>query len=314
MGFSPLATAPMLAQPQPAAFASSPPAEPFSLTPSRDDTALYRDNRFGFSHLLPGRPVLIEAKADDPPADAAIQLQDAPITVRYRIEGPSFAASSAGELARGTAERNAQWRAQAVVNVDFANDSWLASWGAEAAAVAAYDVPAASGEALREDLFVLVRHGAVLLVTWTYPRAFIEDPAYATFASVAEATMIWDFARWEQRGHVWPDGAFLGPGLYGAAKAKYNELASQLGSASILPDERSQLLAILSGIVSAAGAPWVLLAPQMIEANKHAVLAGARNGRLRAFIDEAFRDVQTAHDLRGLAIFLGRALDLKRRA
>ena len=287
------------------------PAEPFSLTPASDDTALYRDSRFGFSHLLPGRPLIAEAKPDDPPADATIRLQDAPITVRYRIEGPSFAASSAGELARGTAERNAQWRAQAVVNVDFANDSWLASWGAEAAAVAAYDVP--GDEPSREDLFVLVRNGAVLLVTWTYPRAFVEDPAYATFASVAEATMVWDLARWEQRGHVWPESAFLGPGLYGAAKTKYNELAKQLGSASILPDERNQLLAILSGIVSAAGAPWVLLAPQMIDANKHAVLAGARNGRLRTFIEEAFRDVHTAHDLRGLAIFLGRALDLKRR-
>ena len=34
-------------------------------------------------------------RAGDPPADAAIHLQDAPITIRYRMEAPPFAASSA---------------------------------------------------------------------------------------------------------------------------------------------------------------------------------------------------------------------------
>ena len=32
----------------------------------------------------------------------------------------------------------------------------------------------------REDLFVLVRQGMVMLVSWTYPRGFVDDPAYAT--------------------------------------------------------------------------------------------------------------------------------------
>lgn len=290
-------------------------ASPFTLIPQRDDTALYQDARAGFSHLLPGRPTLGMAtlRPGDPPADAAIHLQDAPITIRYRLEAPSFAASSAAELARGTAERFAAWRAQRTVAVDRANDSWIVAWGVEAAAVAAYDLPAAPGsEPSREDVFVLVRQGAVLVVSWTYPRGFIDDPAYATFASVAEATMIWDPARWEQRGRVWPEGAFLGPGLFGAPSVRYNEVAKQLSAAPLLPDERSQVLSILSGVVSGAGAPWVSLSPEMIDGNKRAILSVVRNGRLRAFVEEAFLEVRTAHDMRGLAIVLGRALDARR--
>jgi hypothetical protein len=298
-------------------------ASPFALSPGRDDTALYQDARVGFSHLLPGRPMLgmTATRAGDPlapaPADAVIHLQDAPITIRYRLEPPSFAAASAAELAHGTAERFASWRAEAFVPVDFANESWLAAWGVEAAAVAAYDLPPSAGASsgagvAREDLFVLVRHGMVMLVSWTYPRGFVDDPAYATFASVGEATMVWDPARWEQRGRVWPDGPFLGPGLFGAPKRKYHEIGKQLAAAPIAPEERTQVLAILCGVVSGAGAPWVPLVPEVIDGTKRAILSAARHARLRAFVEEAFTEVRTAHDLRGLAIILGRALDARR--
>ncbi len=293
-------------------------ASPFSLSPGRDDTALYQDARTGFSHLLPGRPTLgmPAQRAGEPPADAVIHLQDAPITIRYRIEPPSFAAASAAELARGTAAQFAGWRAQAQVSVDWANDSWLAAWAVESAAVAAYDIPenasTLGSPLLREDLFVLVRQGVVMLVSWTYPRGFVDDPAYATFASVAEATMVWDAARWEQRGRVWPDGPFLGAGLFGAPKAKYNEIAKHLSALPLGLEERAQVLSILSGIVSSAGAPWVPLTPEIADGNKRALLSAVRSARLGVFIDEAFADVRTAHDLRGLAIILGRALDVRR--
>jgi hypothetical protein len=300
----------------PASPSSAPPPPggrtPFALSPSRDDTALYQDARAGFSHLLPGRPTLGTARPGDPPSDAVIYLQDAPITIRYRLEPPSFAAASAGDLARGTAER---FRARASVTVDWANESWLAAWGVEAAAVAAYDVPAnpsVGTPPAREDLFVLVRQGMVMLTSWTYPRGFVDDPAYATFASVAEATMAWDPARWEQRGRVWPDSPFLGPGLFAVAKAKYNERSKEVATAAIPPEERAQILNILAGVISGAGAPWVPLAPQVVDGNKRAILSAVRDGRLRAFLDEAFLDVRSAHDLRGLAILLGRALDARR--
>jgi hypothetical protein len=124
--------------------------------------------------------------------------------------------------------------------------------------------------------------------------------------------MVWDPARWEQRGRVWPDGPFLGPGLFGAPKAKYHAIGKQLSASAILPDERAQVLAILSGVVSGAGAPWVPLVPEVIVGTKRAILSATRSGTLRAFVEEAFTEVRTAHDLRGLAIILGRSLDVRR--
>src|SRR5687767_4918099 len=99
------------------------PPSPFDLVPNRDDTELFRDARVGFSHLLPGKPVLgmMTVRPDEPPADAIIHLQDAPITLRYKLESPAFSAPTAAELARLTAERFAGWRAQQAVGVDFAN-------------------------------------------------------------------------------------------------------------------------------------------------------------------------------------------------
>lgn len=312
----------------PAGYLSPPPPSPFSLEGGRDDdAALFQDARVGFSHLVPGRPVVqphAQLTATDPPADAVLCLQDAPITIRYRLEHPSVAAPTTNELARLTAERYASWRAQAHVHVELTNPTWLLSWGAEAAAVATYDVYLGpQGEPLpspvpgshpREDLFVLVRQGMLYVVTWTYPSRLVEEPLYASFASVAEATMIWDPLRWEQRGRVWPESAFLGPGINGAIKPQHDNLARALSRAELSEQERTHLLVVLSGVVSGAGAPWVQLRPDMLDAHRHALTSALRHPQLRAHLDVAWSDVRTAHDLRGLAILLGRALDASRRS
>jgi hypothetical protein len=151
----------------------------------------------------------------------------------------------------------------------------------------------------------------VYVVTWTYPAGFTDDPAYASFASVAEATMIWDPMRWEQRGRVWPESTFVGPGIYAVPKPKHNETARVLSRVSLVNEERSHILLVLSGIVSSAGAPWVELRPDMLDANRQAIASAFRDPELRAFIHHAFADVRTAHDLRGFAVLLGRALDTR---
>lgn len=285
------------------------PASPFLVVPQRDDTALFQDARAGFSHLLPGRPVLGNVRLDEMPTDVALNLRDAPISVQYRFEPPQFPASSAAEVAKGTAERIAGFRAQARIAVDFANPSWLGTWSCEAAAVASYDVVRSNN---REDLFVLVKEGMVMIVRWTYPRGFVDDPAYATFASVAEATMIWDRTRWEQHGRVWPTSEFVGPGLYGQPRPKYNEIAKTLAQAPIAPQERAHLFNVLSAVVSGAGAPWVALSPEIKASHQRSIGGATSDPTLRAFVAQAFSDVRTAHDLRGLAVFIGRALDQRR--
>jgi len=290
-------------------FPSAGTSSPFGLEPRKDDTALFKDARAAFSHLLPGRPVMgLGARPGDPPADAVLHLQDAPITVRYTLAPPAFAAPDALEAVRLTAASHAGWRSNAQVPIDLANPTWLSSWGVEAAAVAAYDVGGRDG-AHREDLFVLAKNRLLLTITWTYPRGFIHDPAYAAFASVAEATMVWDSARWEQRGRVWPESPFIGQGLYGRPRPKHNDLAKTIAITPIPPPEAAHLLALLSSIVSSAGAPWVPLSSETIDSHRNALFAATRVPAIHAFLQIAFTDVRTAHDLRGLAVMLGRAVD-----
>lgn len=290
------------------------PVSPFVLTPHRDDTGLFQDWRIGFSHLVPGRPRLGPAnvRPQQPPADAVLHLQDAPIVVRYRVEAPFFAAPTQADLARATVERYGSWRAGRAVAADRANETWLACWGVEAAAVAAYDVPPSpahrSGTA-REELFVLVRHGIVLLVSWAYPRDLVDDVIAAAFTSVAEATLVWDSVRWEQRGRVWPQSEWLESSLAVVTKPRLRERAKALGGTPLLPDERARLLAVLAGFVAGAGAPWVPLAPGVIESSRQGLLAVIRSAPIRAFVEEVFAEIRTAHDLRGFAIVLRQALD-----
>lgn len=279
------------------------PPSPFLLTLGKDDTALFQDTRVAFSHLLPGRPSLARYAPGDPPADAVVRLEDAPIAIRYRLEPPAFAASSAAELARFTAERFGSYRARASVNADLANETWLAAWGVEAGAIAGYDVGAE-----HEDLFVLVRQGMVMVVSWTCPKTFTTDPAFPAFVAVAEATLVWDPTRWEQRGRVWPASAFLEPGLRGAVKPKHAEAAGRVPWNELDPTERRRLLAMASGISASAGAPWTQLAQGVREASRRALLGTTTNPHALAFLDAALADVVTAQDLRGLAVIVGRAL------
>lgn len=294
-----------------------PPPSPFALARGHDDTALFQDGRAAFSHLLPGHPRFAPAGFDPhgPFADAVVVLEDAPIVLRYRLEPPRVNAPTAQDVAHLTAIAEAHARAGANVasaTVDHANPTWLGAWGVEGAAVAAYDVapltPNAPPE--REDLFVLVRGGLVLTVRWTYPRALLSDPVYALFASVAEATMVWDPQRWQeqQRARVWPESALLGPGLRAGPLPAPLERTRELAGVQLAPEERAALLGVLSTVVSNAGAPWVPISPAERGAATGLLVSATQDARLHAFVASLADDVRCAHDLRGAALLLARAV------
>ena len=296
----------------------APPPSPFALARGHDDTAFYQDGRTGFSHLLPGRPRFAPTAAvtqHAPLADTVLVFDDAPITARYRLEAPRVAAPTAADLAHVTAVLESRSRAgasAATATVDHANATWLAAWGVEGAAIAAYDVtPWAQGAPLeREDLFVLVRGGLVMTIRWTYPRELAHDPAYAMFASVAEATMVWDPERWQhqQRARVWPESRLLGPGVRATPKASLLERAREIAAFPLGPEERSALLGVLSTVVSNAGAPWVTIASAERTTATSLLVAATRDARVHAFVAQVMEDVRSAHDLRGAALLLARAV------
>ncbi len=300
-----------------------PPPSPFALARSHDDTALYQDGRAGFSHLLPGRPRFARADAGGsgpyaayaPHADALLVLEDAPITIRYRLEPPRVNAPTAQDVAHLTAVLEARVRAGVhadTATVDHANTTWLAAWGVEGAAVAAYDVATMTpdGPPEREDLFVLVRGGLVLSVRWTYPRELATDPVYAMFASVAEATMIWDPERWQQqqRARVWPEGRILGPGMRAVLPPALLDHARDLATRPLPAGEREALLAVLSTVVSNAGAPWVPIAAPERQAATSLLQGATHDRRLHDFIARLLDEVRNAHDLRGAALLVARAV------
>ncbi len=292
-----------------------PPPSPFALARGHDDTALFQDGRSGFSHLLPGHPRFVPVDPRGPLADASVLLEDAPILVRYRLEPPRVSAPTAGEVAHLTAVMEAHARAGAGVataTVDHANTTWLSAWGVEGAAVAAYDVaPSAPGMPIeREDLFVLVRAGLVMTVRWTYPKELASDPAYAMFASVAEATMIWDAQRWQQqqRARVWPESRLLGPRMRPVLNPAWVERAHELHGLPLSPEERAAILDVLSTVVSNAGAPWVPIAPSERVAATSLLVSSARDVRLHAFVSRLADEVRCAHDLRGAALLVARAV------
>lgn len=196
--------------------------------------------------------------------------------------------------------------------VDHANTTWLAAWGVEGAAVAAYDVATMTpeGPAEREDLFVLVRGGLVLSVRWTYPRELATDPTYAMFASVAEATMIWDPERWQQqqRARVWPEGRILGPGMRPVLPPALLDHARELAMRPLAPGEREALLAVLSTVVSNAGAPWVPIAAPERQAASSLLQGATQDPRIQSFIARLLDEVRNAHDLRGAALLVARAV------
>lgn len=237
------------------------------------------------------------------------------MTLRYRLETPSLAVASPSELALRTAERVATSR---TTRVELTDPSWLSAWGVEGAAVAAYAVPET---ATREDVFVLVRQQQVYVVVWTYPATFIEEPTYACFASVTEATMVWDTLRWEQRGRVWPASTLVGPGLHPQPTRRLREWTDRVGAianhgqTSGMPErERATILEKVSNIVTNVGAPWVELRRDIIDSTRRSLVNAFTDPWVRASLYEIFAEVKTAHDLRGLAIQIGRTLDPERSA
>jgi hypothetical protein len=285
-----------------------PAAAGISLEPraagSDADVALYRDARVGFSHLLPGRPRLfaVDYAPNELACDACIEIEDAPVTIRYRLDVETK------EAALPIATRIAAWRAQARVVAETAHPSWPRTWGAEDAAVASYDVAHArdpDDEPLREDLFVLTRREQRYVVTWSYPARAASTPPYGAFASIAEATIVWDPERYEQRGRVWPKSNVASPGLSPALDPRLLGTVHTIARTA----QREALKKSVARVLASAGPPWIVLSPDTVHAHRDEIVDVARGEE--ALVHRLFESVRTAHDLRAIAVFIGRALNAK---
>jgi len=302
-----------------AALQSQMRAFPFAMTPKAHDVALYTDLRNGFGHLVPGRPQLTPAMPSpgEPPDDTALWLSDLPITVRYRLEGPAFAATSAADLAGRTAEEHARRRARTGTSpgVELVHPGWLGAWATEAAARASYDLAYVDPMgADREDLFILVRSGSVMRVTVRYPNAAVDVVTRSLFLSAFEATLSFHPERWHQVHALWPESSFLEPRVIPTLRpAREEQVRGLTPMLRVGEAERTSIFRALDEALKNAGAPWLALDAASWNRHRDALLGPVADPRLRAAIEAGFGEVRTAHDLRGLALVAGRAVELAHR-
>jgi hypothetical protein len=284
---------------------------PFALTPTPPDgeTALFQDSRVGFSHALPGWPRALAASSPQDPCDAAMQFYDFPVWLRYRIDRPAFAAQSAMDLAVRHAHVLAGHTTGAQQEVVPAPPARLGAWSVEAAATARYDRRADSFGAEHEELTVLVRQGRILVVTKRWRRE-TDWARLALFKSAVDATIVWDAARFRYTPRIWPESTFLEPMAYPNLKGPRQEaLASLAPQFAPLSKERREALGdVIGGIVTSDDPPWKPLGPEERAARTKQLSDAAASAQLAALFDGGMREVQTAHDLRGLALMTGWAM------
>lgn len=303
-------------------------AFPYTLRPASGapghDVAIFTHLTARFTHALPGRPQLTPPLAanGEPVTDAVLWLYDLPVAIRYRCEAAAFSATSATELALEAARRFANWRAQREVEVKAAPE-WHATWRVDGAAHARYDLAVADAiGANREELVVLVRAGMVMHVTIRYPKGALDFVTHASLRSFLWGTLLWEPAG--QGGSPWPQSTFLEPRvattLVPGRHEQSVELAARLGPTR--PDAQ-RVDPVLLGMIEANGRPvldptdptfeaasppWMPVPPEQLAIHRATLLEMMPHPELGAFLDATLPQVRTAHDLRGVALMLGRAL------
>jgi hypothetical protein len=303
-------------------------AFPFTLSPAigptGHDVAIFTHLSARFTHALPGRTQLTPPLAahGEPATDAVLWMYDLPVALRYRCEAAAFTAPSATDLAVEAARRFANWRSQREIEVKAVPD-WYPTWRVDGAAQCRYDlaVPDSIG-ANREELVVLVRAGMVMHVTLRYPKGALDFVTHASMRSFVWGTMLWEPAG--QNRSPWPQSTFLEPRVATTLSPGRHEQSAQLAArlGPMRPDPK-MVDPVLLGMIEANGRsvvdptdptfeaaapPWMPVPPEHLTIHRATLLEMMPHQELALFLDATLPQVRTAHDLRGVALMLGRAL------
>lgn len=303
-------------------------AFPFTLAPAAGppghDVAIFTHLSARFTHVVPGRPQLTPPMPahGEPATDAVLWMYDLPVALRYRCETAAFSAPSATDLAVEAARRFGAWRAQREVDAKPVPD-WYPTWRVDGAAHARYDLaqPDATG-ANREELILLVRAGMVMHVTVRYPKGTLDFVTHASLRSFLWGSMVWEPAGPNQC--PWPQSTFLEPRVATTLSPGRQDQCAQLQArlGPMRPDPK-MVDPVLLGMIEANGRsvvdpsdptfeaaspPWMPVQPQHLTMHRTTLLEMMPHQELAVFLDATLPQVRTAHDLRGVALMLGRAL------
>jgi hypothetical protein len=291
-------------------------AGPFAFQTSPDgETGIFTDRRVAFGHALPGfpRPMTPQGAPNEPPAEAMIGLCEVPVAIRYRLDRPQMAAANANDFAMRLAHAYAASRTGAPPTIEIARADRVSSWRVESAAVAQYALPGPDPwGADYEELIVQVLHGTAMTITMRYPRAFRDQDwlRHSLFSSAAYASLSWDPQRPPQYvPQIWPQSAFMEPGVSGTLKQHPQNMVAQIApQMPTAPQEKDAVSNALGAILTHDAPPWHPLSPQEKSQYAGTLQACSGSASYHAVVHQALGEAQTMHDLRGVAIMLGRAL------
>jgi hypothetical protein len=242
-----------------------------------------------------------------------IGLCEVPVALRYRLDRPQLAASSAADFAGKLAHAYMSGRTSAPGPIGFARPDQLQSWRVEAAAMSRYPLPQPDAYgADHEELIVQVLHGAATTITIRYPRAFAEGDwlRKALLSSALYASLCWDPARPAQYiPQIWTPSAFLQPGLSGQLHPHPAAMVATMApSMPTVPAEREALSGVLGAMISSDAPPWHPLSPQELAQHAGALCACSGSAAFHAVVQQGIGEARTMQDLRGFGIMIGRAL------
>jgi len=278
-----------------------------------------------FTHAVPGRPQLTPPLVahGEPASDAVLWMYDVPVAVRYRCEAQTVSGATANDVAVESARKFANWRTQRETEVRALGSDWTMTWRADGAAYARYDLPGpdASG-ANREELIFLVRAGMTMNITVRYPKGALDLVSLASMRSFVWSTALWEPTPMAQS--PWPQSAFLDARVAATLVPGRHEQSAHLAARMQVPRSEQDrlepsLLAMIEGKGRATIAPaddpfdvpappWSPMTHEHLMTHHHALTAALPHPELRLFLEGTFPHVRTAHDLRGVALMLGRAV------
>lgn len=279
------------------------------LLPLEGDTARLVDRRIGLAIAIPGHPRLLPASAHagvlEPAYEVQIGLEDIPVSLRYRHNQlpdgkPPDAALLVELYAANRSRREDRSRAQP------APPAQCRAWGVDTAASTIYPLatPDDDGDDMEEAL-LLVCGSAQVMLTKRFARARMSWIAWALLNSALAAGIRWSptVALESSPSLLWPVSSFMLPGVRGVLAAQRRIDAAHL--ADVLAPSRDSMGPL---------AETFKMLLRGAEAPSHPVGISER-ANLTAFFDDRagsttiagaltalLADVQTAHDLRGLAV------------
>lgn len=276
-----------------------------------DETGLLSDPASGFSMAIPGHPYQ-SVTLDHPQVprhDARVMVKDVPVELRFRRD-PRPEAIKAAPLAVALVQSFASNRCESQINLQPAQEAQRRAWGVEAAASAIYPLKRfdPSG-ADTEEVLVIVHAQRVMTITRAFPGAFTDSLRWTLFNTACNGSISWGpvGASPEAPPTLWPESAFLRPGVHGVLHPPRR--AQALALARTLPSTLIERVAPrLETLLYGSESPTTVIDASMRRFMGDYLLEVFEGTDASKLIQDSLPEVHNAQDSRGLALLLLRAV------